>query len=134
MTTPESRATGAMLAALGLFQAALAAGAPWGRAAYGGSHPGVLPANLRATSAVTAVAYIATAALLATDAGPLARITPRTQGRVLTGVMVLMAVSTIPNAISRSPVERAIWTPFAAVTAVLAHRARARHRRLHPAE
>ena len=35
---------------IALFQVGLAAGLPLGAAAYGGSHPGVLPANLRLIS------------------------------------------------------------------------------------
>ncbi|AUZ88154.1 hypothetical protein CVO76_11280, partial [Arthrobacter agilis] len=37
----------ALLAVVAAFQAALAAGAPWGAAAYGGYTPGTLPARFR---------------------------------------------------------------------------------------
>ena len=42
------------LAVVAAFQVALAAGAPWGRAAWGGQHQGRLPARLRIASAVAA--------------------------------------------------------------------------------
>ena len=49
-------ATGLLVVAAG-FQASLAVGAPWGAAAFGGGHPGVLPTSLRGTSAAAVVVY-----------------------------------------------------------------------------
>ncbi len=46
-----------LFAALVVFQLALAAGAPWGRAAYGGQNPGVLPGRLRVSSVVAAASF-----------------------------------------------------------------------------
>jgi hypothetical protein len=58
MRMPASRAAGVAattgLAAIASFQIALAVGAPWGRAAWGGTYI-QLPAGLRAASAVSAV-------------------------------------------------------------------------------
>ena len=45
----------ALFVVLVAFQLALALGAPWGRAAYGGQTPGVLPAGRRVSSAVAVV-------------------------------------------------------------------------------
>ncbi|WP_432494595.1 hypothetical protein [Kineococcus gypseus] len=101
------------------FQLALAAGAPWGAAAWGGANPGVLPAGLRAASAASAAAY----GLLAVTAGT-ALVPARARRRVLTGAGALMVVGTALNLASPSPVERALWTPVAAALAVLLLRAR----------
>jgi hypothetical protein len=45
----------ALLGVVAIFQAALALGAPWGSGAWGGQHPGVLPARLRIASGVAAL-------------------------------------------------------------------------------
>ena len=114
-----ARATGALLAAQSVFQACLASGAPWGRFAYGGTHAGRLPENLRRVSRVAAPVYAASAVAVATDAGP-----PQLRRTALTGLAGFMAVGTVLNGLSRSPGERAVWAPFCAVTAVLAWAAR----------
>jgi hypothetical protein len=114
-----ARATGALLAAQVVFQASLAAGAPWGRVAYGGVHDGPLPAGLRRTSGVAAIVYAAAAFAVTTGAGP-----PPARRAALTGLAAFMAVGTGLNGISRSRGEQLLWTPYCAVTAVLAWRAR----------
>ena len=103
----------ALAGGVAAFQVALAAGAPWGAAAWGGGNPGVLPPGLRAASAGSAVAYVLLAAAVASPRPP-------TQGRrrvlaVASGVMVL---GTVMNLASPSGVERALWTPVAAGLAV----------------
>ncbi|MCU0301094.1 MAG: hypothetical protein MUF35_05745 [Candidatus Nanopelagicales bacterium] len=108
-----------LLLGVGGFQAALAAGAPWGRAAFGGGHPGTLPRRLRATSAVVAPLYLATAALVVTD-----RLPQPTQRRVYGGLAGLFTVGTVLNGLSRSPAERAIWTPTSALLAASLWRSR----------
>ncbi|MCB5273907.1 hypothetical protein BJG92_01433 [Arthrobacter sp. SO5] len=106
---PASRAgktAAAILLGVAAFQGALALGAPWGTAAYGGAHPGVLPDSLRTASAVASGAYI----LLAAAAGtPLAG--PALRRRVMYGTAGLMAVGALMNLASPSIVERMIWTP-----------------------
>ena len=57
------------LAGIVLFQLGLAAGAPFGRAAWGGTHPGVLPAQLRVASVVAALVWVAAALLVVRRAG-----------------------------------------------------------------
>lgn len=74
-----------LFALLILFQLALALGAPWGRAAYGGQHAGVLPTQFRVASVVAIVVW--------------------------TGVGLLV-IAVIMNAITPSALERAIWLPF----------------------
>lgn len=99
------------------FQACLAVGLPWGRAAYGGQNCGTLPARYRWISAGAAVAYAATALALTRGGAQRQRV-------LLSGVAALMASGGLLNAISRSPLERGLWTPYCALTAVLAWRAR----------
>lgn len=114
-------ATG-LLAAVGVFQVALAAGAPWGAAAWGGSHPGVLPDTLRVSSAVSGVVYGTLAAVTSSAVGG-----PTLRRRLLTGAAGLMAVGTLMNLASPSLVEKALWSPVAATLAVLLWRTRRDH-------
>lgn len=61
----------AILAALAAFQAALVAGAPLGRLAWGGQHV-VLPRNLRIGSAISIALYAFFAVLMLQAAGAVA--------------------------------------------------------------
>ena len=117
----EQRATSALLAGIGAFQACLAVGAPWGAAAYGGGNEGRLPDRLRLTSGVASVVYWGLAGVVASGRG-----SRRVRSGLFAGVAGLMTVATVMNAASRSLPERLIWTPTAAVTAVLAWRSRPR--------
>lgn len=120
MTLSRSeRGTAGLLLGVGAFQIALAAGAPWGRAAFGGAHHGRLPTRLRRVSAVACVGYAGAAALVLSEVG-----SPRTRAAGFTGLTALMCMGTLANGASRSPVERAIWTPVAGLTAALSWRAR----------
>jgi hypothetical protein len=116
-------ATAAGFVALGLFQAALALGAPFGRAAWGGGRRD-LPPGLRLASALAVPLYAGAAvAVLArgTERGRHARLV----GRMVWGLACLMAVGAILNAASSSRWERFGWAPFAAgmalACAVVAH-------------
>jgi hypothetical protein len=112
-------ATSARLAAAGLvgvavFQAALAAGAPWGAAAWGGRHAGTLPAQLRVGSAVSAAALSGLALVAATGPRP-----PEPWRRgVLTGASALLALGAPLNLASPSPAERP-WAVVAGGVSVL---------------
>lgn len=122
MTGSVARGTTAVgLGGLGLFQLAVAAGAPWGRVCYGGAHPGALPARLRAVSAGASVIYTGLAYAVTSPRMPV-----RARRRLLTGIVGVMGVATIVNGISPSWPERAIWTPTSALLAVSAWRARRR--------
>lgn len=108
-----------LLAALVVFQAALIAGAPLGRFAWGGQH-NVLPAKLRIGSATSIVLYVlfACVALAKADmAPPLVN-----QGFtdvfcwVLTGYL---ALGIVLNGISRSKPERLVMTPTVLVLTAL---------------
>jgi len=125
MNRPPASTAGKVAASLFLvvavFQAALAAGAPWGAAALGGSNPGVLPDTSRVGAAVQGVIYL----LLAGVAGrPWAR--PTLRRRALYGMAALMAVGAVMNLATPSLVERMLWTPVT-VALVLALWRAARH-------
>lgn len=122
ISLPE-RATAAGLLAVSAFQSALAAGAPWGHAAYGGSTHGVLPSRLRAISGVAALGYGSGAAFILRGSG-----SSRVRARALTALSAFMGIGVIANGASRSPVERAIWTPVTAAITVLAWRSRTAQR------
>lgn len=117
-STARVAATGLLLVS-GAFQAALAAGAPWGRAAYGGQNSGVLPARLRMTSAVATPVYVGLAGVVWLD-----RLPPNVQRSGYATAAVVFAAGSAMNAASRSPVERALWTPVAAALAVSLWRSR----------
>jgi hypothetical protein len=103
------------------FQVALAAGAPWGDAAYGGratTSDGRLPARYRAASAAAAVVLLGAGWLLLLRSGAAGS---ASDGTALTAVCWclcgLFAVNTLGNLGGRHPVER--WG-MSAVTASLA--------------
>lgn len=99
--------------ALAAFQLALAVGAPWGRAAYGGQHPAAVPTRLRVSSAVATVVWTAVALVVARRAG-LELWTPLPDDWLPVTVWVVVALDLIAivlNAITRSRIERAIWLP-----------------------
>lgn len=112
-------ATAVSLLVIGAFQGAIAVGAPWGRAAYGGTRHGTLPGHLRAVSAAAALGYGAGAALILRGTG-----SPKARNRAFAGLSLFMSIGTVANGASRSPVERALWTPISVATAALAWRSR----------
>lgn len=120
VTVRAQNGTAAGLATIGAFQLGLALGAPWGRASHGGAHRGTLPTHLRAISGIAALGYCAGAVLILRGSG-----SPQLRTHSFTTLAVVMGVGTLANAASRSPIERAIWTPMTALTSVLAWRSRA---------
>ncbi len=116
--------SGAAMAAMGFmlvagFQAALALGAPWGRAAWGGAHER-LPNALRVASAFAAVLWVVAALVVLARAGFDSSPIPfsvATWGTWLLFGMLLFG--TAMNLASRSRLERLIQTPVAAVLAIL---------------
>ena len=107
-----------MLAALAVFQLALALGAPIGRFAWGGQHR-VLPARLRIGSAVSIVIY-AVIAVIALDRSGAIDVVSDVVSTVGMWVVFGYFVLGIPmNAISRSRPERSTMTPVVIVLAVL---------------
>jgi hypothetical protein len=107
----------ALIGVLTVFQFALALGAPAGAAAWGGSHPGVLPTRLRLASAFVGVFFYPPLALLILDSGGVVDIGWDVSPLwlwILTGLFLL---GTLANAASRSKVER-IWAPVSLVLAI----------------
>lgn len=114
-----ARASGALFAVLVSFQMALALGAPWGSAAWGGADTGQLSTPLRVASAVSAVIWAGVAVLVGTQV-----LASRWHRRLLGGLIAVCVLSAVMNLASPSPVERIIWTPFALVQIALLWRAR----------
>lgn len=106
----------ALLAALAIFQAALVAGAPLGRFAWGGQHV-VLPRNLRVGSAVSIALYAFFAVLILQAAGAV-DVFPGGFADVAIWVLTgYFALGILVNAISRSRPERLVMTPTALLLA-----------------
>jgi hypothetical protein len=117
--------TAAILAAVGflviaIFQAALALGAPLGRAAWGGTHPGRLPGKLRGGSAVAVVVWLVAAFVVLDAGGVISTFLPAGFVDVAAWVLAgFLVVGTLMNAASRSGWERFGWAPVSAILAVL---------------
>lgn len=114
----------AALAAIGFvvvagFQGALALGAPWGKAAWGGAHER-LPIRLRIARAFAVVLWLVAAPVVLARAGfdwsPFPFGVATWGAWVLFGVLV---VGTFMNLASRSRLGRLIQTPLAAGLAIL---------------
>lgn len=107
------------LVAIWVFQIALAAGAPWGAAAWGGQSKGILPTSLRVSSGIAAafiyplimLYVLVSAEVVAVDWLPGA-------GKVaMWGLVGFFALGTLMNLASRSKIER-IWGPVSLVIAI----------------
>lgn len=108
--------TAGLLGIVVLFQLALALGAPWGQAAYGGQKA-ELPAPFRAASVVAILVWTAVILMLLRRSG--IRVwapVPDSWLPVLIWLVVaLLAIGVVGNAITPSAVERAIWLPVTAL-------------------
>jgi hypothetical protein len=115
----------AILAAVGfiaiaIFQAALALGAPFGAAAWGGTHPGRLPTRLRVASAFACVVWLFAALVVLERGGADVDVLPAAVARWGTWALVLLLpVGAVLNLASRSRFERFVWGPVALVLGVL---------------
>jgi hypothetical protein len=119
MTEIAAIAACTILAALAVFQAALIAGAPIGRFAWGGQHE-ILPPRLRIGSAVSLGLYVAFAFVITERAGLVTIF--GNAGFVQAACWVLFGYFTlgiVMNGISRSKPERNTMAPVSAVLAVL---------------
>jgi hypothetical protein len=106
-------------AAIAFFQAALALGAPLGRAAWGGTN--ARPATrLRIASLIAAGVWALAALVILGRTGfrvsPVHTAFARWGTYVLVGVLTLSAIM---NTVSRSKWERFLWGPVALILAVL---------------
>jgi hypothetical protein len=118
MTTAAYVAT-VILVILSLFQLALAAGAPWGKASWGGAWEGVLPRGIRINSLVFGAFLYPLVILYMLDAGGVSEFDfLRAEGIVLWVLVFFFVTGTITNAMSRSKIEKMIWTLPTAVLAI----------------
>jgi hypothetical protein len=108
-----------LLGVIAGFQLALALGAPWGAAAWGGQHPGVLPRRLRIASGVAAVlVYPLVIAIVLAAAGIIGDDWLAIDGAILMWVLAgMLGLGALMNFASRSPRER-IWGPVALTVAM----------------
>ena len=107
-----------LLAIVALFQLALALGAPFGSAAWGGGHDGVLPRRLRVASGFAALVVYPLIALYVLSSAGSIEVPWLPTGA--TGMWVLAGLFTlggIANLASRSKIERA-WAPVSLTIAV----------------
>ena len=109
-----------IFAALALFQAGLAAGAPYGHFAWGGQHR-VLPTTFRIGSLASIVLYALMAIVLLDRSGATDLVFGGDTVRVLAWVVAgYLVIGVAMNAISRSKPERYTMTPTTIVLAILA--------------
>jgi hypothetical protein len=105
--------------AIAAFQAALAIGAPLGRAAWGGAQTD-LPVGLQIASGVAIVVWLFAAAIVLGRVGieivPLPATLLRWGVRVL---VVILAIGALMNFASQSPWERFLWGPVGVILTVL---------------
>ncbi|MEZ0447054.1 hypothetical protein [Cellulomonas sp. ICMP 17802] len=117
-TRRAGRVAGCLMVTVAAFQGALALGAPWGEAAYGGATVGVLGAQQRISSAVAVPVYLAIAAVADGRVGSTA-----VRRRFLRAASAVMAVGSLVNLASPSLVERVIWVPVTVVATIALWRA-----------
>lgn len=96
------------------FQAALALGAPFGAAAWGGAHERQLPAELRLASAVSGAFWLCAATTVLARGGYGLTAVPEAASRWGTrGLIVVFGCGTVMNAASPCDWERFGWAPLA---------------------
>ena len=108
------------LACLVIFQLALIAGAPLGRAAWGGTYIR-LPASLRLGSVASILIYALGALVVLRRAGfPIRWISPVFARLGTWALAVILTLSALINFLSQSPWERFLMGPTALLLAILA--------------
>lgn len=90
-------------------QIGLILGAPWGRFANGGRHPGILPPAWRALAVVQGALLAAMTWVVLARADVIAAQVP---APIFWGAVGITLLSLIANAISPSRAERLLWTPI----------------------
>jgi hypothetical protein len=119
MTIPAAILAAVLFLGVAAFQAGLAFGAPLGAHVLGGRYPNALPNRLRAFSAIAAVILLGGALVILARAGAIGW--PVAAAGVLVpaswAIAAFLALNTLGNLASKSPLER---TLFAATTAALA--------------
>jgi len=111
-------AAAAGMAGIALFQLALALGAPLGRAAWGGTHVGMLPTELRVASGVAVLVWTCAALVVLRRAGLALLAMPMPVARWGTWVLFgLLLLGTLMDAASSIACERYFWAPYALILA-----------------
>jgi hypothetical protein len=102
------------------FQLALALGAPWGAAAWGGQNPGVLPTPMRIASAAAGLlVYPIVIAVVLAASGLIGDGWLPVDGTLAMWVLAaLLGLGAVMNFVSRSRPER-FWGPVALATALM---------------
>jgi hypothetical protein len=101
---------------LAVFQVLLAAGAPFGAAAWGGTNKGALPQGLRVGSGIAILVYGAAASVILARAGFRVRCVSRTLAKFGSWVVVvLLTFGSLANFASQSPWERYLLGPVTLV-------------------
>ena len=95
------------------FQIALAAGAPWGAFAMGGSFPGQFPPALRIAALIQAVLLVGLAMIVLARANLILPSWSRVSRWLVWLAVGFSALSLVLNLITPSAGERAIWAPTA---------------------
>ena len=116
----------AILATIGFagmmfFQLALAAGFPLGRMAWGGEHE-ILPARLRGGSVISAGIFVF-ASIAVLERAQLVEIigNPTFVRYTVWFLSAFFTLGIVMNLISRSPIERKVMTPVAAILTALCY-------------
>jgi hypothetical protein len=104
-----------LTAGLIAFQVALAAGAPWGELAMGGSNPGVYPLPLRIAAIVQAALVGFFALVVLARAGVALPKWERMSRKAIWVAVAFAVIGLVLNVITPSVRERMLWAPFAAV-------------------
>ena len=97
------------------FQLALAAGAPWGEYAMGGSNPGRYPTRLRVAAVGQAILLAVLAIIVLSAAGLVIPGVAASFPWLIWLVVAFSALSVVLNAISPSAPERRLWVPVTVV-------------------
>jgi hypothetical protein len=97
-----------------LFQAGLAAGAPWGAASMGGKYPGKYPPKMRIVAIINALILLFITAIVLSKAGLFFLQLLQFSQIAIWVVAVFFLAGTIMNIITPSKIER-IWAPVAFV-------------------
>lgn len=102
-----------------IFQIALALGAPFGRAAWGGRHDGALPPRLRIASGVSALIIYPLIAVAVLEVSGVADwdVVPWSDSAVMWALTGLFVLGGLANLASRSPRER-YWAPVSLAIAI----------------
>lgn len=100
-----------------VFQLALALGAPAGAAAWGGSHPGVLPTRLRVASGLVAIFFYPVVAIELLYSAGVIEFGWDVNPLWIWFLAGLFALGGLANLASRSKIER-MWGPVSLVLAI----------------